>query len=456
MELTIQNKLIKWFLQPLAGFMSRFSEKNKDILFVCAGVILFCSYFLGNAGFYGNMRYLYRYVFYCLIFGLMILSVMPAEVHPVRFDKVLFVPWCTVVLFMLIAGITKSVDFLTEAMLLMVAYPVFYIIGVDFKRILRLLFQIVRISFCIFIVVNLLFFPITQHQYSGFFNNVNGVCFFLVLVFCCCLVDLLAVEKIGLFYFLNLAFLGISAAFIYYTSSRSGGYAVILVLSFTVFLSIFTDKRFFFKTFLRYFLPVLLSIVVCIPTTLYVFRIPALVTQMVPQYSQTEPGSGQEEQEPDSPSVSDVMADIRGNHTARFSTEGKTLNNFSTRRIAIWRGYLEQIAFWGHSLDDHFFNPWTKGENSMAHMVILDFAYYFGIPAGLAYLAFNLTAGVKSIRYALRRPKDRYALAPFVISIGFGFISLFSDVMYSFNYLLTFYYYLVQCPLAPKMETIDK
>lgn len=457
MELNIQKKLIQWILQPLASFMGRFSEKKRNILFVAAGLVLFFQNFLHCAGHLSSVRYLVIFTIGCLMFGLMILAVMPSEIQPVRFDKLLIIPWAIVTLFMLIAGITKSVDYLTNAILMLVAFPVFYIIAEDFHQILHLLFRTVRISFYIFLLISFLFFPITEQKYSSFFTNVNELSFYLSLVFCCTLIELLALKKRCVLFFSNLASAGISAALVYYTNSRSGLLAVFVMFLFTIFLVMFIDKKAFFKTFFQFFLPVILSIAVFIPSTIYIFQIPSTISQAVTQPNQQpqpdqelqpsqEPQPGQTPQ-PAPPTVSDVLEKVQETHDLKLSTGGKNVNNFFTGRIAIWTAFVEHLSFWGHTVEERFYIEERKSENSTAHMTILQYAYSYGILAGVAYLTFNLTAGLKSIRYALKRPKDRYALTPFAVSVTFGALSLFSSLISPFNYIIVFYYYLVQVPL---------
>ena len=476
----------------MASFMTRASEKTRDILFTAAGTAVILQYFCRNTYYVPAVRYLAAFVFGCLMFGLMILAIMPAEIRPIRFDKALLIPWSIVTLFMLIAGITQSVDYLPDAMLMLVAFPVFYIVGADFARILRLLFHSVRISFVVFLLIDFLFFPIEQEKYSGFFNNVNNVSYYLALVFCCCLIELLAREKADLLFFIDLAFSGISAALVYYSNSRSGALGLLSAFLFTTVLVGIIDKRSFVKTFLRRFLPLFLSVAFFIPATIYLSQIPPMASRLFSQSEQeVQPGQeappsqeaqpGQEvppsqvtppdegpqpdqeappSQQPaaDPPSVSDVLEKVQDVNDLKFSVQDKTVNRFFTGRLSIWQSYIERLSLWGHPITERF-SSYIEGKlllNSTAHMTILEFAYRYGILAGLAYLAFNLIAGVKSIGYALRRPKDRYALAPIAVTIAFGAASVFSSTVSPFNYILTFYYYLVQCPLVKEGIDADK
>ena len=163
MEIKLQEKLIQWLLQPLANLMSRFSDKAREILFTAAGLMIALATFALANGNLVSVRYLYLYTFDCLMMGLMMLALLPEKLQPVHFDKILLTPWLIMGLFVLIAGITKNEDVLPDAMLFLVAYPVFYIVAGNcgFRKILRMLLQIARLSFCVFWVLSFLFFPIT-------------------------------------------------------------------------------------------------------------------------------------------------------------------------------------------------------------------------------------------------------------------------------------------------------
>ena len=458
MEIKIQEKLIQWLLQPLENLMSRFSDKAKEILFTAAGLMIFLAYFALNNGNLASVRYLYIFAFDCLMMGLMILSLMPKDLHPVHFDKILLTPWLIVGLFMLIAGITQSEDVLPDAMLFLVAYPVFYIIAGNcgFHKIMRMLLQTARLSFCVFLVFSFLFFPITGQQYSSFFHNTNGIAFYLVLPFCCGLIGVLSGERKRPVFFLDLAMAGISAAILYYSASRTGILSAGLALILTTLLMVLTDKKSFPQVLLRRVLPLLVSIVILIPATLYIFRIPQAVSQLITTQTMQPGQTGQPDQtgspdptvkpgqtpEAPPPSVSDVMADITRANETKFFHKGGNLNQFTSGRLIIWKTYFPLLSFWGH-------DPETENGGD-AHQTILELSYNCGILAGVCYLLFNILAGLKSIRYALRRPEDRYALAPFTISITFGVLSALATTYVSFYLMTAFYYYLAQSPLMTK------
>ena len=468
----VQGKLIRFILQPLASISNRLSVKARDTVFVCSGLMIFLMHFVYNAEKW-NYRFLYMYVFDCCMAGLMILSILPRSVNPVRFDKMLIIPWYGFALFALIAGITKSADYLPDAMLYLVMYPVFYIVwnNCDTHKIQRQLLRISRYSFFIFLFVNIVFFPISGRQYSGFFSNVNGVAYYLALVSCCFLIEILSCEKANPLFFLDLVLLGISVSLVFYSNSRTGQLALLMSFFLTVLLLAFTDRSGFIKVFVRRLVPIALSIVLFIPATLYVFQLPQEVSRIISELSveheqpaepapaeptpaepaPAEPTPAEPAPAESAPSAGEKLDSIREYNEQKVSTSGLTLDQISSGRITIWKEYCKHLGFWGHSnTADSFFIEGRGTYNSTAHMTILEFAYSFGILAGLLYLFFNILAGVKSIRYALRCPKNRYALMPFTITIAFGVMSLFAAFSTSFYDMIVFYYYLIQKPLMKK------
>jgi hypothetical protein len=64
----------------------------------------------------------------------------------------------------------------------------------------------------------------------------------------------------------------------------------------------------------------------------------------------------------------------------------------------------------------------------------------------------NLLTGVLAIMYAWKHREEKFALMPLMVILAFGVVSITSSVNSSYNYALTFYYYLVLFPLVTKEE----
>ena len=458
----IQKRLIQWILQPLSAISNQISAKARNSAFVISGLMIFFAHFIYQSERL-TFRYLFLFTFDCFMAGLMLFFSLPKKISPIKFDQYLLLPWCGFSVMALIAGLTKSEDYLPDAMLYLVMYPVFFLVwsNCDFQTIQKKLILIVQLSFIVFLSINLLFFPITGHRYSGFFSNVNGVSYYLALVFACSLQNIISNQKGRARLFCNYIFLGISAALVVYSNSRTGQLSLITTFCLTAGLLFLVNRRGYGKLLVRRLLPAVLSIVIFFPTTLYIFQLSEKVTQVISEMGTPEqPGVSAPTP---ARSTGEKLDNIISYNEMKTNTSGRTLDQISSARLSIWKAYCENLSFWGHSnVTDEFtislteyYSKETNVPNSRAHQTILEFSYRFGILAGLCYLAFNIFAGLKSIRYAHKRPGDSYAIMPFIIAIAFGSMSLVTSFSGSFCDMVVFYYYLTQTPLMRRESMAD-
>ena len=87
----------------------------------------------------------------------------------------------------------------------------------------------------------------------------------------------------------------------------------------------------------------------------------------------------------------------------RFSVD-TDLNSFSSGRLVIWQMYLERLNFLGNdyeaiSEDGDF----AMMRESRAHNNMLDYAFRFGIPAGLLYCVFYIAILIRAASMAFRK-----------------------------------------------------
>ncbi len=479
----LQKLLIQFILQPLSGLMQKIPEKIRDTVFVSSGLMIFLVYFLKNSGVLSS-RFLYIFVIDVVFCGLMLLCSLPQKLEPIRFDLWLLIPWLGLGGFMLLSGITESVDYLPDALLLVVMFPVFFIVwnNGDMKKHLRQLLKISKYSFIIFFSVSILFFPLQGIKYKGFFTNENGAAFYLALVSCCIALEILACRKINWAYFGNLILLGISAAMVYYTNSRTGQLALLLAIPLTVVLYLAIQPKACVKILCLKAAPMLLSVIVFMTATLYIITLPQTVIQMAGNLFQQKPPvvstqpSDPSQSQPSDPSQSqpslpsnpseptspikpgDMLNQIQDYNDLKTDTTDKTLDQMSTGRVSIWKAHLAHVTFLGHPMSEtfQFIGKWGKEvTRSTAHNTILEFAYRHGALAGVFFLLFNLLAGIKSIVYAFKHRDEEYALMPFAVSVTFGVMSLLSSFAVVFYYMIAMYYYFVQAPLMKK-EPVQK
>ena len=192
----MQNLLISRILNPLCLVMGRFSEKNKDRLFISGGLLVVLLTFLRHSEAV-DYRYLFHFTGCCFGLGLMILASLGQSLKPIRLRMpfALLLPLFGTLL--LISGIINNVNYLPEAVMVLLAYPVVFLCwsNADQGRIFRLLCKICKISLVIFAAASWLFSPIGRARYPGIFTNTNNASYFLTIGIIGLLLDLIYTRK---------------------------------------------------------------------------------------------------------------------------------------------------------------------------------------------------------------------------------------------------------------------
>lgn len=114
-------------------------------------------------------------------------------------------------------------------------------------------------------------------------------------------------------------------------------------------------------------------------------------------------------------------------------------------RLAIYRVYLKDLTFFGHSLADGYYR---LGESSAiswhAQNLWIQIAYTFGIPAGILMIV--LTAVMIYIYFRRMKESDApYAIVPFFICI-LTFVFGITEIVWNPGQLIMFLFFFVQHP----------
>ena len=139
----------------------------------------------------------------------------------------------------------------------------------NFSKIAHMLCQLCRWAFVVFFVISFLFFPISSAQYSGLMYNVNGTAFFLSLVLACLTAELWQREKIDAAFWRDLVLIGLAGAMMFCTNSRTGELAVLCAWLFGGILYLIKNKKNLGRTLVSRILPIVASVVILIPVTVY-------------------------------------------------------------------------------------------------------------------------------------------------------------------------------------------
>lgn len=100
----------------------------------------------------------------------------------------------------------------------------------------------------------------------------------------------------------------------------------------------------------------------------------------------------------------------------------ESANHYSNGRLEIYRIYLEQLDWKGHETVSLMTEDGK--ETGHAHDVFLQVAHDFGIGAGIYFIVFCVFAGIRSIFYYLRYKAEETALIPLGVLAVFGICGL--------------------------------
>lgn len=438
------------FLNPFSRFMAKFNDKTKDIGFICGFSGLILLYFLCNGGVF-QTRYLIHFVIGCFFLGIMILCCMREDISKVsiKINKPFFIVWMLYGGVQLISGIINTVDWLPEAMLILVAYPIFFWVlnSWNINKAFSMLSKVCIASFVPFLVVSFLFFPLVSEQYKGMFTNQNGVGQYLSVVLCCLMIEIFEgthSKKGHLVY--NIIMAGASCAILMYSGSRTGMSAVLVVFASYLILRCIkkgAEKKELFKR-------MAVLIIVCVVSYFSVAWFFSLRQYLPLPFYDNE--KNQFYFLDNDLEWGDALKQINETNAQKLDFEGKDIDTISSGRSTIWKTYIKELNLRGHSSSGELFVeefvdiPWRSNYTSTAHNFLLQQSYNHGILAGIISLILNIYGGILAVTYALRK-NGPYSAMPLLIILAFGVTSLLASLTTSFHYLILLYYFFMHAPL---------
>ena len=463
MKHPIQKKLIDVLLEPLAAIVFKIPEKARHLIFIVGGCILIAQVFCHNAGVW-EARYLYQYTIGCVGFGLMILMLLKPGLTPAEFDYKVMIPWLGLGATVFISGLLHAYDYLPNALLYLIAYPIFFLAAGNqpTEQLFKWLHQISDLSFLVFCVVSLLLFPMGGSYYTGLFLNPNGEAFYLTVPYCCALCSLLYWKGSVFQRCKDFIVLGASAVFMFLCISRTGIMAILGATAAAFVLMVVIHRKEILRVLTKRWVPVVVA--ACLLVAGAVILEGALSRSPAASASASAEGSGvSSEQAPveEGPSFLEKVLD----RTRQKFNMDRSINQITSGRWYIWKGFLGELNLTGHSPEYRFkiyLGPeyMYRGEdgvvtNATSHMTILQFAYSNGIFAGLCFLLLNVIAGIKSVGFSLKYWKAPYGFFPMIMMVAFVLTTLFASCSSPFNYIITFYYFASLSPLMVKGKKIE-
>lgn len=458
----MQKLLIQYLLNPLCHILEPLSGKWKNFLFLLGGFGILTTMFLQGAEALA-IRYIFIFAANCAFLGLMVLGILPDHIHPVKWNKPLFFSWMAMAILRMVSVFTQNVDYFAEGFLLLVAWPVIFIIlaNADTTRLVHLMLQLIRVALLVFMVLSFLFSPITPGKYSGIFENTNSTSHFLAAISVTLVLSVLYSQNRK--WILDAVLLGLAWTMNTYSSSRGGMLAAYVAIGCGLAMFLFSRIRDGgWKKMLR----LLVSVAACSVFTVslvYVFQL-RLNLNLPYFHHETRQFYYADREEVwsylgkefagymgDAEYFgSDIFTDLAED---RFETDGQGLDKYSTGRISLWMSCIEKLNLTGHpTTEDQFYIAYKNKYFNTTHMVILQFAFESGIPMGAMYLLMNIFSGFAAIAYAWRNRSKPWALVPLMMTLSFGVLSVMESCGISLQFLGTFLYYGSMFPLITRGE----
>lgn len=409
-------------LKPFERPMNKLSDKIKDVGFVVPLLLIFIMYFFNAAGVITS-RYLYRYVLCCLSLGVVFLCSIRGEVKPIKFSKSFIIIWLLFGIMQFISGLKNDVNYLPEAMLFIVVLPALFVIWVNmgFDNVARLLMKTCIYSFYIFLVVSIVFFPYKSGRYQSFFSNPNGLGGYCGLVFCCIFVSIINAEtksKKLLFTIL----LYVSAAVLLLSGCRTALIACVLAVLAVLVMSI--SKGGSKKMWSDILLIIIIGVVVVLCLLLFLG-----IAEKMNLIS------------------GEILKDIEDsflNLFSRITLENKTMDDFTSGRVNVWREYFKKLNFFGHPDGEYISYKEIDGltySNYTCHNYILQMSINHGLVTGAVAALFLMYSLIQTIKKASKNKGTISAQFSIIMVVSFFVSAMFESLSITFNYMITLYCY---------------
>jgi len=474
-----------FFLSPFVKLSSRVKSSVKDAIFVIACVSLICLVFLFNLKLV-ELRYAYYYVIGALLMGIMGFCSLRESLSELKIKPLLFILWMLFGTLVLVSGIINSEDYLPEAVFILLIYPVLFFLWINWgvENAFRLLSRSCVISFCIYALICLIFFPLDDGRYKGLFSSSNGAGQYLSIVFCCLLMNIFDEDRKSIrltYYVVNYVLFGLCVAFLLYSGARTGMLSAFLGFGVFVIFGFRNSKH--IKSFILKLVLLVIVSAVCFSvlpslsllnhkisvsyeaavaakeasitassddaattaeevSTASTSDSTAIAAEEAPVASASDNATTVAKEPPKVTTADETMNSVM----RRWDLSGKTVKNFSSGRTTVWGYYIPEIDFRGHENSGNFYIPQYKRTYTTSHNLILQMAYNHGIIAGVVFLLLNLCGGISALIYALKHSGLIYSM-PLIVIVAFGVASLLESPSISVLYTILQFYCFVHCPL---------
>lgn len=371
--------------------------------------------------------------------------------QPATFDKFGLICWLVITVFIGINGLFVNSDDLSEFVLWAFALPVTFLVwGNKPEQLFQGVAKGICWAFVPYFLICMVFFPITGAKYAGIWLNTNTAAMFLTAVCVCIFIELLVSPKI-LPIILYCLELGAAASLIFYTNSRGGLIATGISAVVTLILFLLREKN--RKTVLLKIVCAALAILVMLSATVYISTAVSQIKQSIANKTTEVTESLQKPSKiPAAHAASNqeknqmILNNIESIQKDRFSQDYSTLASFSTGRVTLWKAYASALGWLGHSAAEQVFDANGNLVTRSSHWTQLQFAYQYGILAGVFFLLLNIWSGCKAVWYVLKG-KNPYRYFSIAVIVAYGVYSLIEANITTFGRLIIILYFFALSPL---------
>lgn len=135
--------------------------------------------------------------------------------------------------------------------------------------------------------------------------------------------------------------------------------------------------------------------------------------------------------------------------TVQDAEEESVLETALGGREAVYRAYLTNLNWTGHTEQEGYFQITEDWHTWHAQNHWLQAAFYLGIPAGVLLFVMTVLICIRNLRIAVRNQKDNYAILPLMVTVVFLVFGMAELVWYPGQMILVLFF-LVQHPQFKK------
>jgi len=302
------------------------------------------------------------------------------------------------------------------------------------------------ISFVIFIVLSLIYAPLTDERYSSILLNPNGLVFVLLPITISILYMLEKAKKYTakiIWYFVLLFLFGVNIAFILYARSRTGLLSVILMFIFLIIYWTITKKKILIQL-----ISLLLAILICIPLSYFMLTdinshildlrrmtSPRITVFFSMNYKVIESNDILIAQK-NTTNLNVVMKNIQKRSTVGISDD----SDISSGRYRIWESFSNSINWKGHDSQDGIWISKKNPNSNDPHNMFLKIGYDLGIGGMISMMIFSLIFLIyifkKLLFYFKARQMEEDELFFYLTSISFFIVAMLSTTFLPFTSIL--------------------